>query len=282
LIVGQYLHSQTLFVFFRSRDGDSVSTSSHYTRGVPGEIVSAQDASLLELRPLRAFRVGEIVAYEEPLTRAPSTVPETGDSGPVSGAKAGTSDSSQLGSPAPPRAKIYAKIISVGSAADEGLRRMTIKTGTGVRAVLSTDVFTFKSARECNTAKAASAAPALKAPTKPLFTLSGRKPAVSAADAAELSSSTVPPPTPGSVTSDATEVSRAELLGAVNGLLVRAGVPMDLEQQVRFLQCTNMNYARVCDGAYKLHHSCLQGMVEHILDLESSRKRLEKELAAER
>jgi hypothetical protein len=30
------------------------------------------------------------------------------------------------------------------------------------------------------------------------------------------------------------------------------------------------------------HRSFLQGMVEHILDLESSRKRLEKELAAER
>jgi hypothetical protein len=238
LTVGQNLHLQTLFVSFRSRDGDSVSTGSHYTRGVPGEVVSAQDATLLELRPLRAFRVGEIVAYEEPLTRAPSTVPETSDNGSVSGAKAGTPDSSLLNSPAPPRAKVYAKIISVGSAADEGLRRMTIKTGTGVRAVLSTDVFTFKSARECNTAKAVSSAPALKAPTKPLFTLSGRKPAVSAADAAvnKLPSSTVPPPTPGSVTSDATEVSRAELLGAVNGLLVRAGVPMDLEQQVRLLQ----------------------------------------------
>jgi hypothetical protein len=33
----------------------------------------------------------------------------------------------------------------------------------------------------------------------------------------------------------AAEISRAELLGAVNGLLARAGVPMDMEQQVRYV-----------------------------------------------
>lgn len=209
-------------------------------RGVPGEPVSAQDSALLELRPLRVFRVGEVVAVEdgappdaEPADRA-ETAAGPDSNAPVSGVKAGAVDHVPTAAPAARASglkKVYAKVVSVGAPADEGLRRITIRTGCGVRTVLSTDVFTFRSARESNTAKAASSA--LKTPVKPLFSFGRSKPApATASGTIQVGGAGGDVQTAGE-SAEAAEISRAELMGAVNGLLARAGVPMQMDQQVR-------------------------------------------------
>jgi hypothetical protein len=196
---------------------------------VPGERVSAEDSTLLELRPQRAFRVGEVVAIDE------ADMEAADGSVPVSGVKASAPDA--LPANRKVKVKTYAKVISVGAASDEGIRRISIKTGSGVRQVLSTDLFSFRSARESNTAKAASTA--LKVPAKSIFNF-GRKPAAPAtggatakAPGAASDTTATSTGTAGGDAAAAAEISRAELLGAVNGLLARAGVPMDMEQQVR-------------------------------------------------
>lgn len=224
-----------------SGSGDEGSASSSaanlFSRGVPGERVTPEDSLLLELRPFRVYRVGEIVAYEVPEDSAMSSSQEAG-------AKALNQDTKVDATAAagvPNKMKVYAKIVSVGSVSEEGIRRLNVKIGSaGAISALSTDIFSFKSARELNASKAAAAAAsgvlripffsssAPKKAASSATTLSGKQAAGSGKGGAPASAATA----------DENSIGRSELLGAVNGLLARAGVPLDMEQQVRMRRLT--------------------------------------------
>ena len=62
-----------LSVYYSGSDRDAGAAASdvvnnNFSRGVPGERVTAEDTLLLELRPFRVYRVGEIVAGERGCT----------------------------------------------------------------------------------------------------------------------------------------------------------------------------------------------------------------------
>lgn len=210
----------------------------NFARGVPGERVTAEDALLLELRPFRVYRVGEIVAYELPIPR------ESASSEADSGIKAtNQSTDAKEATTAPLNVKVYAKVISVGTVSDEGIRRLNVKIGSSaVVSVLSTDIFSFKSARDHNATKAAAAA-ASGALRMPFFGSSAPKKGTIATPQAGANSKLSATGTSGSSQNAAgggedENIGRSELLGAVSGLLARAGVPIDMEQQVRIVHWT--------------------------------------------
>lgn len=191
--------------------------------------MTAEDTLLLELRPFRVYRIGEIVAYEVP--------------GDKDDSEAGVVTKVDGSAPASANTKVYAKIVSIGSTSDEGIRRLNVKIGTSVVSVLSTDIFSFKSAREANVSRAATGGlrvPGVAALRRSVF--GAKQPAAIAATPAPTSTLYGKAPVEeegGNV--DAT--SRNELLGAVNGLLARAGVPIDLEQQVS--RCNTLICAKI-------------------------------------
>ena len=213
--------SLTIYSLSIRHSGGSTESSQH--RGVPGERVSAEDTLLLELRPFRVFRIGEVVAYE---------VPGEGSGDKVESGATGAGSVSKVSGG---KEKVYAKIVSIANTSDEGIRRLNVKIGTTVVSVLSTDVFSFKSAREVNLSRGVSGGlrvPGMAAVRRSMF---GTKPnnsnsnATAAVPTSTLYGKAAAEEESGS---DVSAASRNELLGAVNGLLARAGVPIDLEQQV--------------------------------------------------
>jgi hypothetical protein len=227
-----------------------------HLRGVPGQRVSAEDMLFLELQPNREFRVGEIVACDITSTT------DGEDSGKA------------------PAGKIYAKVVSVISASsgpggstvigakganaleDSGIRRLHVKTGEStVKAMLSTDVYCFKSAREYNSSKAKADPTTPTSPTSAggstksggvssLFKFGRSAAATATATAAPVS------PAAGNEKGPATSTKMGgvapaqangdsgggggaggsnELIEVVSKMLSRAGVPMNLEQQVRIV-----------------------------------------------
>eukprot|EP01032_Pedospumella_encystans_P024388 gene24388-27584_t len=136
---------EALHVHMDSGSGSNAENSQQ--RGIPGERVTDDDATLLELRPFRVYRIGEIVAYEVPLL---SSAVEIGN---VSGEKGVPEYVTKL--PAGSREKVYGKIVNIGQASEEGIRRLNVKIGATVVSVLSTEIFSFKSAREVNVSKTA-------------------------------------------------------------------------------------------------------------------------------
>jgi hypothetical protein len=84
------------------------------SRGLPGYSVLPCDEAMLELKPFRSFRVGEIVAIAH--------------SGELKG-------------------YIYAAVVEVGEAGPAGLRSLLLRTGEGVISCAVTDVYSFRSAR---------------------------------------------------------------------------------------------------------------------------------------
>ena len=195
------------------------------------------DASLLELRPFRVYRIGEVVAYEIPL---PSSAIEMDN---VSGEKGVPEIVSKL--PAGGREKVYGKIVNIGQASEEGIRRLNVKIGATVVSVLSTEIFSFKSAREVNVSKTAANAGGLRVPAA----MAALKRSMFGGGSVKSTNITGPAllgkavPVDGTIeeeggvgAGDVSVSNRNELLGAVNGLLARAGVPIDLEQQVSFMK----------------------------------------------
>ena len=231
------------FLFYFYSSGADAENSQQ--RGIPGERVTDDDTSLLELRPFRVYRIGEIVAYEVPL---PSSAIEIDN---VSGEKGVPENVSKL--PAGGREKVYGKIVNIGQASEEGIRRLNVKIGATVVSVLSTEIFSFKSAREVNVSKTAANAGGLRVPAamaalkRSMFGGSAKS---TNTNGLALLGKAVPvdgttEEEGGAGTGDVSVSNRSELLGAVNGLLARAGVPIDLEQQVCFMKiygrCMNHN-----------------------------------------
>lgn len=210
----------------------TTSSSIQETRGLPGEVITPEDACLLELRPLRNYCIDEIVAVEVPAT---TPVPAGLISGiPISGIKATPTDevdTKHMNIDTPTMEmdtkemnidtatiKVYGKVLNIGTPSDEGLRRITIKVNNHqIITLLSTHVFSFKSAREINTIKPTSTV--LKASFNPI---SNKTQQINIESIIKHSVED----------RENKEISQNELIEAVNSILNRAGVPMQKDQQV--------------------------------------------------
>jgi hypothetical protein len=210
------------------RIGNDQHTVRESLRGVPGELVTEGDKTLLELRPFRVFRQGEIIAYEE------SAVGSDGD------------ESVLASVPVSAGATRYGRIVSVGEASETGIRRLTVKIAANAVCVkLSTEVYSFKSAREVGSA------PQQRASSSSGGAVHNRQTASSAAHShAPIASSTLQTSSTSSSTTLSAHIGQDELLSVVSGLLTRAGVPVSLEQQV---PCTaSLHSLKVVDCTFLL------------------------------
>ena len=230
-------------------------------RGVPGCVVTAADVELLELKPFRMFRAGEIVAYEDNNASSPPPPPP----------------SSATSSAAPARVVMrYARVVSAGDAGAAGVRMVQLRiagSGNGgvgseggggsmsVVTLLATEVFSFKSAREVAAARANASTQGSGLGVTPVMGVSSLRPPL-------------PPPTgpdPSSLGTQATGVSPGtsaaishphqqsvgthEVLNALNSLLVRAGIPLAPNEQ---------------------------SLVAKVVELDSQNKQLQSDLSQER
>ena len=233
-------------------------------RGVPGCIVTATDVELLELKPFRMFRAGEIVAYEDNHASSPPPPPPPSTT-----------------SAAPARVVMrYARVVSAGDAGAAGVRMVQLRiagSGNGnggvgseggggnvsVVTLLATEVFSFKSAREVAAARANASTQGSGLGVSPVMGVSSLRPPL-------------PPPTgpdPSSLGTQATGVSPGtsaaishphphqqsvgthEVLNALNSLLVRAGIPLAPNEQ---------------------------SLVAKVVELDSQNKQLQTDLSQER
>lgn len=170
------------------RVGVDSATVRERLRGHPGERLTAADESLLELKPFRVFRQGEIVAYDL-----------NAKSGPVS-------ENILLSS------LRYGKIIHVDDNKGEaGLKRLLVKTGDGTSTMLTTQIYSFSSARtvgEKGSSSDSSRQSFFKSPSQ---------------DTAKLKSSA-------QVKQEKTDpVSKEEIMDCLQGLLIRAGIPASIQ-----------------------------------------------------
>jgi len=121
------------------RIGSDVATMRERLRGIPGERIFQNDQDLLELKPFRIFRSGEVVAYQ---ARQPSTPTLTNTSTP-------TKLTDSVGDEVEDGLELrYGRVVSSGETEEGGLRRVVVRAGEGVVTLLSTQVYSFKSARE--------------------------------------------------------------------------------------------------------------------------------------
>ena len=151
---------------------------------------------------------------------------------------------------------------------DVGLRRVLLKVGGDLTvSLLCTQVYSFKSARELHSLKESESGKAARtsvnsSPTKPPKpgAGAGKKSSV-AAGAASARSANIPPPLPPAGASKTESrpnldpIRQTDVTGALNGLLLRAGIPVSLEQTQ---------------------------MAEMIVDLQNKQRKKEHELEGER
>merc|ERR1711871_273645 len=216
-------------------------------RGLPGERLTETDMQLLELKPFRIFRVGEIVAVSQIVVKAvdsnePGWMPE-------------------FLPDLDPEDLRYARVVSTGLNSGEGgggdssgMRKVQCKVDAEHSiTLLSTFIHSFQSAREQD-AGGRSKSPSRSSFGSPAFL---RK---------KNGSDALPPPPPTYDTAKPQGVSAAkaaelavvnqrDVVGAINGLLVRAGIPMSLEEK---------------------------DLMARVMELESTTKRAETELQLER
>ena len=163
-------------------------------RGQPGEVLTNSDLQLIELKPFRVFRVGEIIAFS--------------DQGSV---------------------HRYGKIVNVGATSGvSGVRQLSFKSDSNgtTSNLLSTEVFSFRSAREAAYKGREDQKPAQKAS---IFTMLSRG---AASSKEEAKKGPVPlPPAPTNTTKPSPN-GEVNLMEALDGLLVRVGLPVSLEQRV--------------------------------------------------
>lgn len=159
-------------------------------RGVPGNPVQEIDLPYIENKPFRIFRIGEIVAF--------------------------LADDGQ-------GAMTYGKVLLVGNAIDAGLRKIKLSTtpdNSSSIDLLSTDVYSFKSAREMSSHSSQT----LDSSSPTRFTETALNVLT---DHGESQTSA----TTGSATSALTSsfVSRSDLMNTLNGLLHRLNIPTDMQ-----------------------------------------------------
>jgi hypothetical protein len=185
-------------VFTELRVASDSATIRERSRGVPGAEVTECDRKMTELKPFRVYRLGEIVAYEK-------------------------EDSSKQ-----TKSLHYARVVAISEEGEAGVRRVSLKTDVGVITCLPTEIFSFKSAREI-----------ISAMKNPIQEKKSRLSFLSSSNSLKLSSVSpeeknasllaekAPPQDKDSL------VSQNEVVGALQGLLLRAGIPVSLENKVR-------------------------------------------------
>ena len=271
-------------------------------RGLPGCVVTAADVKLLELKPFRMFRAGEIVAYED-ATPTPQSPPP--------------SSTSPASIPGPARVVMrYARVVSAGDAGAAGVRMVQLRIaggssaggslggegtssggvgGVSVVTLLATEVFSFKSAREVAAASAAAASQGqglgatqgqgLGLPV--VMGISSIRPTLPPPPTQSLTSQTlarssalpVGPDTPSPSTS-ATGASPSA--GAVSGSGVMTAMPNPHHQQAvgtsEVLSALNSLLVRAGVPLAPNEHS----LVARVVELDSQNKQLQADLSQER
>jgi hypothetical protein len=159
-------------------------------RGIPGHLVQERDLPYIESKPFRIFRTGEVVAY----------LTEDGE-GPMA----------------------YGKVLLAGDAIDAGLRKIKVSTapdnGTSID-LLSTDVYSFKSAREMSSLSSIA-----MNDSSPILVVEGD------GTSGNSYSSTTPSVTAAAAPNHTSAaVSRADLMNTLNGLLHRLNIPTDMQE----------------------------------------------------
>lgn len=170
-------------------------------RGFPGAEVTENDRKMTELKPYKVYRLGEIIAYST------------------------NNDSNKL---------YYGRVVAISGEGEAGLRRISIKTDSGITTYLPTELYSFKSARELSNQLKNSTT--INTDSK-LFSLlygnnnnNNKDTKVDSSNESKVSSNQ-------SKLNDKSElpVNQNEIVGALHGLLLRAGIPISLENQVILL-----------------------------------------------
>lgn len=174
-------------------------------RGQPGEVLTHSDLQLMELKPFRVFRVGEIIAFDD-------------------------KDSAHR----------YGKIVNVGPTSGvSGVKQLFFKSDSSgtVSSLLSTEVFSFRSARETAHRDKEERKPGQKAGIlSGILSMQSTRGAAIAKEEARKGPTPLPPApsttTVGSTKKPSHQGDDLDLMEALDGLLVRVGVPVSLEQRV--------------------------------------------------
>lgn len=203
-----------------SSDGATLRES---VRGSPGMPLSDMDKRMVELKPFRGYRVGEIVAYDSNELDTRSSVPAVNES--------------ELD--ALPKANLcYGKVVFVSEEGGALMKKITLRTGTGTITLLPTAIYSFKSARDPSLH---SSRPAAGADQKRMPKLMGAtRLSIQGGRSATVidSSDSIGKECVENV--DNSTVSKQEVLDAVSSLLHRAGVPLSMEKQVGMVSlCPN-------------------------------------------
>jgi hypothetical protein len=192
-------------------DSDTV-TIQERRRGMPGVPVSVADMNMLELKPFRVYRVGEVVAYSE---------------------SSAADDDGKIAK----ESLCYAKILSVQEG-DSGLKKISLRTGSGVVQVLPTEIHSFKSARDpsIGAGRTSSSPNAIKAPVKStgagasILSFTRLKDKNTVPDSSATTAPSADMSLPMSVSSSV--ISHDEIISALHGLLQRAGMPLSMDTKV--------------------------------------------------
>ena len=195
--------------------------------GTPGMTVLPCDHRILELKPFRSFRVGEVVAcslsHAEDISHTPSA-----------------------------EKYVYAVVMEVGDIGNEGLRKLSLKVGDAgskVISLLCTDVYSFRSAKDPST-RQAEVRPADHSDS---FAVSLKSPEIN-----KLEEELVTFPVGVSSVmcrQEKNSFDDSDVMTASTSLLDRAGVPLSLDNEVKMdngisviLRPHDVNYVnnRIC------------------------------------
>lgn len=138
--------SHTQRVLDAMQVGTDASTLRERQRGLPGERLTAVDEGLLELKPFRIYRQGEVVAISVHAVGAAAPSNDGGDTDVAA---------SDLR---------YGRVLSVqsvdGGFAASGIRKVQVTAGADKTVtLLSTDIYSFRSARDGGGDKSSGSAP---------------------------------------------------------------------------------------------------------------------------
>lgn len=186
-------------VYSELRVASDTATIRERTRGQPGAQLTEPDRKMIELKPYRVYRIGEIVAYEK--------------EDPVKNA----------------RELFYGRIVAISDEGEAGVRKISVKTDSGVITYLPTDIFSFRSARDT------------VATVKSQPNLTERKSTHSLFSTFKMRSSSEMETTnslPIKVPENPSLATQNDVVGALQSLLIRAGIPVSLESSVGYLPIT--------------------------------------------
>jgi hypothetical protein len=178
------------------------------SRGIPGTSVLETDAAIIELKPFRAYRIGEVVAFADP-------------SRPC----ARKHNESNL---------YYGVVAEVSEPGNGGLRYVTLRSGSDSSiSLLSTEVYSFKSAKEVAALQGPSHYPnRIMMPSSARFSLSAVASSSTVHRAGSTASQQDPESKPSSSDNKQPVVDTQDVLGALHGLLTRAGIPVSMQNEV--------------------------------------------------